>query len=163
MEIRYYKVGSPAEAFDEASRDTKYWRFAEMDALAEMAQRFRDGFSPTMRLGSGKVCPCTQGSFMLFDDKLQDEGYGIGLQVLHGHEVGIDDDVAQEILDYHQDRLDQEFFADQLLVWADHVASLDDLDRGYAVLEETHLVERTGGAVTVSYDGKQHRRPAFIV
>ena len=134
-----------------------------MDALAEMAQRFRDGFSPTMRLGSGKVCPCTQGSFMLFDDKLQDKGYGIALQVLHGHEVGIDDDIAQEILDYHRDRLDQEFFADQLLVWADHVASLADLDHGYALLEEALLVERTGRTVTVRYDDKQYRRPAFIV
>jgi hypothetical protein len=116
-----------------------------------------------MTLGSGRVCPCAGGTFMLFEDKLKVRGYGIALQMLSGHEEGIDDDAAREILKYHRDRLDQEFFADQLLVWADHIGSLADLDRGYALLEEANLIERTNKTVNVTEGDKQNRRPAFVV
>lgn len=81
---------------------------------------------------------------------------------LHGHERGVADLVAQGILDFHRHHRGTGFFAEQLLVHAEHASSLEDLDRGYKVLEHGDLIERTGETVTVKdTTGKKHTGPAY--
>jgi hypothetical protein len=162
MNIHRYQASSPAEAFEMASKDSKNWDFAAMDALTQMAEAIRNGFTPTMTIGSGKTYACAAGSFLMFDDEPH-RGYGISLVGLTGHEVGIDDPAAQEVLDHHREHRGQELYAYRLLTWSQHIDSIDDLDEAYKNLLEGDLIEKTGRTVGVTVDDAQYERPAYVV
>lgn len=162
MMIYYYQTETPAEAFDAASKDDAHWNHAERMALGEMATAFREGFTPSEHLGSGRICSCDSAAFLLFDDN-GGRGYGISLLQLPGHESGIDDPVAQELLDLHRIRRGEAFFADSLLIWSASRATLADLDHGYQLLVQARFIDRTDTMVTIK-DGnaESHQRPAFM-
>src|SRR6516165_6794316 len=100
MDIYFYKATSPAEAFEMASKDTKTWGFPEMDALTEMARLLREGYQHHQD-GLAKSCFCSRGWFKLFGPEAK--GYGIALVQLQGHESGIANPAAQEVLEYHRE------------------------------------------------------------
>lgn len=160
MNISYYKANSPAKAFEIASKDTKTWRFPEMDALSEMAQLLSDGYRPPQD-GLAKSCYCSRGWFKLFGPEAK--GYGIALVQLKGHESGIADPAAQEVLDYHREHRGEELFAEALLICAEHISSIEDLDTAYEKLLAGHLIEKTTKTVTVTNGDESHRRPAYRV
>jgi hypothetical protein len=160
MDIHYYIASSPAEAFEMASKDTTTWGFPEMDALAEMGQLLREGHEPPQE-GLGKSCFCTRGWFKLFGPEAR--GYGIALVVLQGHECGIDDPAAQEVLDHHREHRGEEMYAEALLVYSEHVSGIDDLDRAYKMLLDGNLIKKTDKTVTVMDGYQKHQRPTYLV
>ena len=143
MNIYYYNAATPADAFDSASKDATRWSFAEMLGLGRMAEAIRSGFIPAKRPGNKWACFCECGFFLLFGPN-QTKGYGISVVLLKGHETGIDDPIAQEILDFHRVHRAKECFASPLLTWSQHISSIDDLDRGYHLLEQAQLLAPTG-------------------
>lgn len=158
MEIHYYKARSPAEAFEIASKDTKKWGFPEMDALMEMAQLLRDGYTPKQD-GMAQSCVCGRGWFKLFGPEAK--GYGIALVMLQGHEAGIDDPAAQEVLDHHREHAGEEMYAEALLAYAEHISSIEDLDAAYEKLLASNLIVQTNKTLTVTDGDKKHQRPAY--
>jgi hypothetical protein len=160
MDIHFYRANSPAEAFEVASKDTKKWGFPEMDALTEMARLLRDGYEPRQD-GMAKSCFCSRGWFKLFGPEAK--GYGIALVQLQGHEVGIADDAAQEVLDHHREHRGEEMYAEALMVCAEHISSIEDLDAAYEKLLAGNLIVKTGKTVTVTDGDKKHQRPAYRV
>lgn len=158
MKVHYYMANSPSEAFEIASEDTKKWGFPEMDALTEMAQLLRDGYTP-MQEGMAKSCYCTRGWFKLFGP--ESKGYGIGLVILHGHEVSTDDPAAQEVLNHHREHRGEEMYAEVLLSCAEHISRIEDLDEAYAKLLAANLLVRTKKTVTVIDGNNRHQRPAY--
>jgi hypothetical protein len=160
MDIHYYIASSPAEAFELASKDTTRWGFPEMDALTEMAELLRDGHEPRQD-GRGKSCFCAHGWFKLFGPAAK--GYGIALVLLQGHECGLDDPAAQEVLNHHREYRGEEMYAEALLVHSEHVSGIDDLDRAYELLLAGNLIERTDKTVTETNGDKKHQRPTYRV
>jgi hypothetical protein len=129
-----------------------------MDALTEMAQLLRDGYTPKQD-GMAKSCFCGRGRFKLFGPEAK--GYGIALVMLQGHEAGIDDPAAQEVLDYHREHPGEEMYAEALLVYAEHISSIEDLDVAYEKLLAGNLIVKTNKTVMVPDGDEKHQRPAY--
>ena len=130
MNIYRYQAASPADAFEAASKDASRWNFNEMLALGEMADKLRNGYPLNAQRNTIKSCICKAGFFKLFENDLP-RGYGIGCICLFGHESGVADDAAQEILDFHREQPEQATYAAPLLVWSEYVSTISELDRGY--------------------------------
>ena len=160
MDIHYYQANSHFEAFELASKDTKNWGFREMDALTEMAQLLRNGYMP-QKEGMATSCFSSRGWFNLFSSDAK--GYGIGLVSLQGHEAGIDDLAAQEVLEHHREHRDQEMYAGSLLIFAEYISSIKDLDAAYEKLLAAKLMVKLNKTVTVANGDKKFRRPAYRI
>jgi hypothetical protein len=161
MNIYRYQAASPADAFEAASKDASHWNFNEMLALAEMADKLRNGYPLNAQRSTIKSCVCKAGFFKLFEDDLP-RGYGIGCICLFGHESGVADDAAQEILDFHREQPEQATYAAPLLVWSEYISKIAELDRGYELLLRSGFVTQSKEEVVVSDEvGRKVKRPKY--
>ena len=165
MQSHYYEASDPAEAFEKASKDPKTWDFdfATLVAFQAMATALQDGSAVITPMGVDPCYACSRGNFRVAT-KLK--GFGIAVVSITGHEVGVADPAAAEVLAFHRYHRQQALYADQLLVHSQHVETIDRLDAAYALLEGTPvrpMIERGEGTVKVNVDGKEYERPTFVV
>jgi|GEM_PF-1746263 len=158
MNIYYYQADSLADAFEMASRDTKKWNFPAMEALAELAVGVRRDLLKGMKMGKNKIYSGLLGQFVVVESK---QGYGLGLLGLTGRESGIDDPAAAEILEFHRDRPEEELFAEQLVIFSEHVSDIYALDAGYELLTRAGFLVRTDSIVQLTVGDETILRPQY--
>ena len=165
MQSHYYKASDPGEAFEKASKDPQTWNFefATLEAFKTMTTAIRDGSAVILPMGVDPLYACSRGDFRVATKM---EGFGIAVVSIKGHESGVQDPAAAEVLAFHRYHRGEALYAKQLLVHSQHVETIDKLDAAYALLEGTPLrpmIERGNGTVKVEVDGEEYEKPTFVV
>jgi hypothetical protein len=165
MQSHYYEVSDPAEAFEKASKDPRAWDFdfATLEAFQAMATALRDGSAVITAMGVDPFYACSRGNFRVAK---KPKGFAIAVVSITGHEAGVANPAAAEVLAYHRYHRRKAVYADPLLVHSQHVVTIEQLDAAYALLESTPLrpmIERGEETVTVIVNGEEYQRPTFVV
>ena len=165
MESHCYEANVPAEAFEKASKDPATWDndFATLEAFQTMAAALRDGSAVIMRMGIDPLYACHRGNFKV---ATKTKGFAIAVVSITGHEVGIADPAAAEVLAFHRYNRGKALYADQLLVHSEHIETIDQLDAAYALLGGAPLrpmIKRGAEVVKVKAGDKECERATFMV
>lgn len=165
MQSHYYEASDTAEAFEKASKDPGTWDsdFATLEAFQTMATAIRDGSAVITSMGVDPFYACYRGNFRV---SKKPKGFGIAVVSITGHEAGIEDPAAAEVLAFHRFHRGKALYAYQLITYSESVNTIDELDAAYALLEGAPLrpmIERGKEKVKVIVDGEEYEKPKFVV